>query len=470
MAAPADAVQRQKDAASPDIQKAQGYLRTLGITTVEVNGQKTDLAVDGRNGPVTSAALAQYRAENGFNNNDSFDTVLRHMEDRIKQNPPGIQQFMSGTMADGQQANPFNVMAMQLVTNLLAPLVKTLSGGKIDLESLKVDGINGPRTSNAYNGYNAVMNNDTFKPHDPSLPQAGPDGDDPIGAFIAQRGLDGPPPDIGRITSRYNNTSGVDTRNQMLQQQAELRETGYSPRDAQAIVRNERAGELENDGLDRRAALRQSRIETREADRYEREQMRAESAQNRNIDRAITRTSRDLGRATDSMIGGNPQRARQILTRTGVETAVGSIIGQGDRDSARVSRQFGNAAGILTDGNPGNDRRATQILTRVGIGAMIQGARDPINALMSAIGGGNSRTYAAEPPPRGSYTGYQRGNAGQEWDNNQIRPEFGGASSYAGANDPRMALRAQQPMDTEPLRYDEARTGQPRMQDMFSLR
>lgn len=448
MAAPADAVQRQKDAASPDIQKAQGYLRALGITTVEVNGQKTDLAVDGRNGPVTSAALAQYRAENGFNNNDSFDTVLRHMEDRIKQNPPGIQQFMSGTMADGQQANPFNVMAMQLVTNLLAPLVKTLSGGKIDLESLKVDGINGPRTSNAYNGYNAVMNKDAFKPHDPSLPQAGPDGDDPIGAFIAQRGLDGPPPDIGRITSRYNNTSGVDTRNQMLRQQAEL----------------------ENDGLDRRAALRQSRMETREADRYEREQMRAEAAQNRNIDGAITRTSRGLGRATDSMIDGNPQRATQILTRTGVETAVGGITGYGDRDSARVSRQFGNAAGILTDGNPGNDRRATQILTGIGIGAMVRGARDPINALMSAIRGDNSRTYAAEPPPRGSYTGYQRGNAGQEWDNNQIRPEFGGASSYAGANDPRMALRAQQPMDTEPPRYDEARTGQPRMQDMFSLR
>lgn len=143
----------QNAAFDPEVQKAQGYLRALGIEEVEVDGQKQSLKVDGKIGPTTHAALTKYRTENGIDNNESFSGVLKHMEDRISKNPGQIQQFVSETNADGKMANPFNVMAMQLVMNLLAPIIKALSGGKMDMEKLKIDGVNGPRTQNALVAY-----------------------------------------------------------------------------------------------------------------------------------------------------------------------------------------------------------------------------------------------------------------------------------------------------------------------------
>ncbi len=616
----------------PEIQKAQGYMRALGITDIEIDGQKQEVKVDGINSPVTNAALAKYRADNGFDNNDNFSTVLGHMEGRIKQNPPGVQQFMSQTMADGQLAGGPNIMAMQLLMNLLAPLIQMLSGGKFNPDQLKIDGINGPRTTNAYNGYNTAMNNNAFKPNEPAAPQQA--DADPLGAFAdqkvresdarmipqpAQSGpeirvragestpgvaardgviptvvVDGPQPvvpgsrpalqvdggleagsggsyarssrayagDTGRYQQRssgygemrqqYNTASGAEVRDRMLQQRAELRETGYSPRDVKAIVRDNRAQELEGSGMNRRAALNQANVETRMVDNVERDFARQDRAYDRAMrqeqaaynramraeDRDITRISRDFGRAAGILTDRNPRndhQATRILTGAGIEAVLrggipgmsaggarggygmertpgivadGGVIVSGgrggaygnsreynrmvqqeDRDITRVSRDFGRAAGILTDRNPRNDHQATRILSGAGIEAVLRGGipgmgvggarggfgmsggSNPITALMSAIGGGNSRTYAAQPLARGSYEGYDRGNA-REWNGNQIRPEFDGARSYGNAADPRMALsavREQQIMAADqPQTPQERMAEQRRMQEMYS--
>lgn len=140
----------------PDIEKAQGYMRMFGITEVDVSGQKKELGVDGVNGPVTSAALAKYKADNGLGNEDDFASVLRHMEERAKKNAPDLQERMRQTAAQGPLANPNNVMGMQLILNLLAPIISALTGGKINLQQLKIDGVNGTQTTNAFNGYQAA--------------------------------------------------------------------------------------------------------------------------------------------------------------------------------------------------------------------------------------------------------------------------------------------------------------------------
>ncbi len=617
----------------PDIQKAQGYMRALGIAEVEIDGQKQEVKVDGLNSPVTSAALAKYRADNGFDNNDNFSTVLGHMEGRIKQNPPGVQQFMSQTMADGQLAGGPNIMAMQLLMNLLAPLIQMLSGGKINPEQLKVDGINGPRTTNAYNGYNTTMNNNDLKANGPATPQQA--DADPLGAFADQklresdarmaatpaqpspeirvrpgestRGVaaregviptvvvDGPQPvipgsrpalqvdggleagstggsyaraprayagDTGRYQQRspgygemrqqYNTASGAEVRDRMLQQRAELRETGYSPRDVKAIVRDNRVQELEGSGMNRRAALNQANIETRMVDNVERGFAREDRAYDRAMrqeqaaygramraeDRDITRFSRDFGKAAGILTdrsARNDHQATRILAGAGIEAVLrggipgmgaggarggygmertpgivadggvivsggrggayggsreyGRMVQQEDRDITRISRDFGRAAGIMTDRNPRNDHQATRILAGAGIegvlrggipGMGVGGARggfgmggggNPISALMSAITGGNSQTYAAQPLARGAYAGYDRGNA-REWNGNQIRPEFDGARSYGNTADPRMALaavREQQIMAADqPQTPQERMAEQRRLQEIYS--
>ena len=618
-AAPTAAPAAEGPKIDPELQKAQGYMRAFGITEVEIDGQKHDVKVDGINSPATSAALAKYRADNGLDKDGNVATALGHMEERIKQNPPGVQQFMSETMADGQHAGGANISAMQMIINLLAPLIQALSGGKINLDQLKVDGINGQRTTNAYNGYNAVMNNNAYAPPAPEKPQektpradtpptqqapqesqAQPDNADPLGAFIAEKdkeaearleaaantpavepgrrpalqvdgGIEAGSPSYARsprgyagdnglykrpagysdVRQQYNAASGAEVRDRMLQQRAELRETGYAPRDVKAIVRDARVQELEGSGLGRRAALSQANMETRMVDNvergfaredraYDRAMRQEQAAYNRALraeDRHITNISRDFGRAAGILTDRNPRndhRATSILTGAGVEAVLrggvpglgvggarggygmertpgivadGGVIVSGgrgaysnrdydravraeDRDITRISRDFGRAAGILTDNNPRNDHRATNILTGAGVEAVLRGgvpgmgvggarggfgvtgvSNNPINALISAIGGGNSRTYAAQPLSRGAYAGYDRGGA-QEWNGNQIRPEFDGARSYGNANDPRMALsavREQQIMAADqPQTMQERAAEQRRMQEMYS--
>lgn len=603
----------------PDIQKAQAYMRALGITEVEVDGQKQEVKVDGLNSPATSAALAKYRADNGFDNNDNFATVLDHMQGRIKQNPPGVQQFMSETMADGQQAGGFNVMAMQMILNLLAPLIQSLSGGKIDLAALKVDGINGPRTTNAYNGYNVTMNDKVFAPAAAATPpQAGADPD-PLGTFIEQKTresdarlaaapqpsapaeirvrpgestagiaaapgviptvivgdsapvvpgsrpalpVDGgqtagggsyarssrayagdtgryqqTPPGYGEMRQQYYAASGAEVRDRMLQQRAELRETGYAPRDVKAIVRDARVQELEGSGMGRRAALSQANMETRMVDNIERGYGRADRAYGRVLqaeDRDITRITKDFGRAASIYTDRNPRndhKATGMIVGAGIEGVLrggipglepggarggygvgrtpgivaeggaysgreyggreyGRMVRQEDRDITRISKDFSRATSIYMDGNARNDHKATGIIVGAGIESVLRGgipglgvggARggfgmggggNPINALISAIGGGRTETYAAPPLQRGAYSGYDRSNS-REWGGNQIRPEFDGARSYGNTNDPRMALAAvreqqimaaDQPQQTAQERMAE----QQRMREMYS--
>ena len=201
-------------------------------------------------------------------------------------------------------------------------------------------------------------------------------------------------------------------------------------------------------GMNRRSALNQVNIETRMVD---------------NIEKGMT-------------------------TRAG--RAYGSVVQAEDRDITRISGVFGRAVGTLSDRNPRNDHQAYGNIAGAGVEAVLRGgipgmgvggARggfgmggggNPISALMSAIGGGNSQTYAAQPLARGAYAGYDRGGA-REWNGNQIRPEFGGAGSYGNAADPRMALgvvREQQIMAADqPQTPQEQRVAEDRrMREMYS--
>lgn len=542
MAEPNDTAQGQH--IDPDIQKAQGYLRAFGITDIEIDGKKETVKVDGLNSRATSAALAKYRADNGFDNSDNFSTVLGHMEDRIQKNPPGIQQFMSDTMADGQQAGGFNVMAMQLIMNLLAPLIQTLSGGKINLDQLKIDGINGPKTSNAYNGYDAAMNGNAFKPNDPAAPvaaQAQAGNADPLGAFIAQQertadqrfeaairrpsvepgsrpalrvdgaqdvGADGSyirasrayagdgeryqqrPSGYGEMRQQYYTASGAEVRDRMLQERAELRETGYAPRDVKNIVRDNRVQELEASGMGRRAALNQANAETRMVDNVERgfaREARAYDLQQdqRDLNRAIRaqqqadvhaerharRDGMNLGRDISILSGADNRTAR----------AVGSIVSVFGGAASRGASDLGFGGGM--------DRRTEQQMRRDGMAlgrdsAILAGADNrearAIGGIASVLGargipgiqtGTPLTIHQAQPLPRGSYNGYERG-ASQGWSSNQIRPEFDGARSYGNAADPRMALAAvrEQPIMVadQPQNLQERMADQRRMQEIYS--
>jgi|GEM_PF-5071112 len=207
----------------PQVQKLQGYMRGLGLTEVEVDGKKQPIDVTGKIDAATSMGMLQYKTKNGLDSNDSFDTVLKHMEDRVKQNSPEMQQRLNGIAGQGANASPMNVMALQLILNLLGPIISQLTGGKFNPEQLKVDGINGPRTTNAHNGYNlantspslrsentpatpagGALKVDGAQPAQPNeqvlgkdgkwrpLEGANPNDPDPLGTFIKEKGIDGP--------------------------------------------------------------------------------------------------------------------------------------------------------------------------------------------------------------------------------------------------------------------------------------
>lgn len=362
--------QAAKPAIDPDVQKIQGYMRGLGITEVEVNGKKQSVDVTGRLDPATNAAMAKYKADNNLDNNDSFASVMKHMEDRIKQNPADMQQRLADTAAQGPNANPMNVMAMQLILNLLAPIMSALTGGKINMEQLKVDGINGPRTSNGYNGYRAATSmtakpevkpeakpevkpeakpvsvpNTTapkeeiegkdgkWRPADTpaeAQPTAVPAAARPNGTYT-ERGPDGAPVTVNpadyerprtpryeepaareplRVTTAYNRASGLDQVNRMLDARNELERQGYAPALAKQEVNRWRTEELMNSGMTERQAKTQAGYESRMADRQERYESRSAGRQQTYDTRAQNDYDRDVRRAIKEAERAEKREAR----------------------------------------------------------------------------------------------------------------------------------------------------------------
>lgn len=393
----------------PEVQKLQGYMRGLGITEVEVNGEKKPLNVDGVNGPITSAAMAKYKASNGLDNNDGFASVMKHMEDRLKQNPADVQQRMAQTAAQGPGANPMNVMAMQLILNLLAPLINKLTGGKINLEQLKVDGINGPKTTNNFNGYQAapaVTAKPEVKPEvkpagaEPAAPQAPAGGGLKVDAaqpakpeataarsertyaeqtpnggtttvrpddYEAQRAAapaqvarpqryEGPATTYAPVRAQFSAMSGQDQLNRTLGERAELRAQGYAPSVAKQLVEQNRMGELVSQGMDDRSAKRQVGMESRMADMQERGMQQTDrqfAAADRRAEQQMRRDGQTLGRDISILGGASSREARAIGNIAGVAGGVLSRMGGIGGDSsvgmdARTARQMSRDASTVT--------------------------------------------------------------------------------------------------------------------------
>lgn len=390
-----------------DVQKAQGLMRALGMEEVEVSGAKKPLNVDGRLGPVTQAALTKYRADNGLDDKQGLDSVLKHMEDRIQKNPPAIQQFVSETNADGAAAAPMNVRALQLVLNVLAPVIKALSGGKIDMETLKIDGINGPRTQNAMIAYDTQTNKQNApqaeaKPQTPTPAEPAPPATqaqaplpDPAKPAEAARGpatnANRPEPLAAAAATsaqaavpqttelsykqtrsaaplrdmparaaqagagyEFNRVAGVEIRDRALQQRAELRAIGYPDGAIKNMIKDERMQELQAQGLDRRTAQSQASMESSMVDRVE-QQMR----RNQNVyERDMRREQSDYRR----------------------------VVQQEDRHITDTSRRLGQAAGQMMDRNPRNDHQAKGAIAGVVVEGVLRGGI-PGGAVGGARGG-----------------------------------------------------------------------------------
>lgn len=379
----------------PEVQKAQGYLRALGVDDADVNGQKQVLKVDGIQGPITNAALSKYRTDHGLDNNASLAQTLQHMEERIQKNPAQIGQFVSETNADGAQASPSSVMGMQLVLNLLAPLIKTLSGGKIDMEALKIDGINGPRTKNALVAYDTQMNKAevlvdptkpavTTDPANTSAPAintpAAPASDDPLGDYIQQREAQeqsqeqAPPAENGRRAdavqvaagenaaptrreryemNRGGRPDGVPSQTGMrqdfraatgmagiqdnLRMRGELRAMGYAPAVAADLVRQQRTDDLVASGMDPRMARQAITRENALANRQENWEQRSagrEQAQEMRYERQRMAAT-ERGISQDRRDFGN------------LGSGVGQMIGMRGSEASSLGRMAGAVAGIF---------------------------------------------------------------------------------------------------------------------------
>lgn len=437
----------------PDIQKAQGYMRALGITEVEVDGKKQEVKVDGINSPVTSAALAKYRADNGFDNSDNFSTVLGHMEGRIKQNPPGVQEFMSQTMADGQLAGNFNIMAMQLLLNLLAPIIQTLTGGKLNPEQLKIDGINGPRTTNAYNGYDIATNNNALKPLEPAKPSAPasaspPFNADPLGGFAAEKvkesdarmaATPAQPPQPEIHVRPGGATEGIEARPGVIPTvivggAAEPVVPGSRPAlqvdggleagaggSSRAYMRSPRAYAGDNGLYQQRPTgygdVRQqynvaSGAEVRDRMLQQRAELRAIGYAPSDV-KAIVRDERirelegsGMNRRAASNLANIETRMVDNVERgsTGAGRDYGRVLQHEDRDITRVSNMLGRSLGALSDKNPRNDSSAYGNLAGAGIEAVLRGGVPGLGA--GGARGGYGMDSTPGILPGGSHGGY----------------------------------------------------------------
>lgn len=455
----------------PQIQKAQGYMRMLGLTDVEVDGQKKRLVVDGMNGTNTQTALAKYNTDHGLAKDAGLEVSLRHMEENLKKNGPELQQRLNGIMEQGTGALRSDVRGMQLTMNLLKN------------ESLKVDGINGINTTTAYNKYSGKN-----YPVPTAPVAATPASADPLGDFIKERGLDKPElaatttvpvaqpplvvdgedpavsrmkrenaatpasrpvapqrPEILRqnpvysLREPYNNASGVEQLNRTLGERAELRAQGYRPEVAKEMVSQTRRMELMNQGMDERTAMQRVNQESRMADLQERSAMRTNrnvynedrvfrqtEGQRRQADAENTRDGRTAGTILADMGGlrGNERRMAVAVGGLGAKI-LGGVLGDDkpstaqERGYGRTAREIGSAAGGNTIG------RGAEVLVRQGgnlIGNVLGGS-DQQDVRRS----GSSRVIEYPQQARSSY---EAAASGDRWNSNQISGGYNNASSY----------------------------------------
>ena len=129
----------------PEVQKAQAYLRQLGYSEVDVNGHPKNLAVDGVSGEITQTALRKFQQDNDLPEGTPLSEMLDKMAGKIIDQPQQTAQSVQQTMAQGQGAGRDAVSTMQAIINLVREFL-----GLKTTEPLKVDGINGPKTREAY--------------------------------------------------------------------------------------------------------------------------------------------------------------------------------------------------------------------------------------------------------------------------------------------------------------------------------
>ncbi len=437
-------VSNKRPGFDPEVQKAQGYLRALGIEEVDVVGKKKPLLVDGKIGPVTNAALAKYRADNGLNKEEGFGTVLQHMEGRVKQNPAQLQQFIGETNAEGPVANPMNVMAMQLVMNLLAPIIKALSGGKIDTETLKVDGINGPRTHSALDAYYETQMNK--QPTAPVLkaaaPQAAPeaakpeavkpaevkpvggkaevssaDNADPLGAFAAQKVAESEarmaaspaepaaPPQLQAVEpgrrptlrvdgATYGEDSAPTRRAQRYEGRPATTGAGYEFNRASGV-------EIRDRGLQQRAELRAIGYPEGAIRNILRDE-RTQELQEQGMDR---RSAMSQARMESSMIDNVERQMRRG------SQSYDRVLRQEDQHITQASRDIGRAVGVLSDSNPRNDHQGKGILLGMGVEAVLRGGVPGLEP-GGARGGYGQNVNRAPNVYNGGYNGGYGGGFG----------------------------------------------------------
>lgn len=140
-------------AANPDVKKAQGYLRSLGYSDVDVDGKNKNLAVDGIEGDITKAAMKKFRAENDLPENATLAETTAKMETVLQKDPQKLATQVQETMAQGNNASPDNISSMQGIMNLIAKVFEALTG-----KELKIDGINGPKTQERFSELNTLSN------------------------------------------------------------------------------------------------------------------------------------------------------------------------------------------------------------------------------------------------------------------------------------------------------------------------
>lgn len=467
------------------VQKMQGYMRMLGLTDVEVGGQKKRLVVDGLMGPNTQTALAKYNADNGLAAGASVEDSIRHMEERLKQNGPEIQERLNSIMEQGTDALRSDVRGMQLTLNL------------IKNESLKVDGINGILTTTAYNQY-SNKNYSVPTPRievatpAPAAPQSTNAGTYTIPAetvpptvnvenvAATRQPVPGQPqqrheqryeqrpsqqPQQRYETTRqnpvysarepYNNASGAEQLQRTMALREEYRMRGYADPVAKQLATNQRVGELMRSGADENSAMRQVRQESQMADQQERA-MRTN--QNRNVsngDREYRQTEAQRRQATAENTRDGKTVATVFADMAGLRgqprqmaTALGGLVGQlggsllGDsRPSSTEERGYGRTANEVGRAVGGNSvGRAADVVIRHGgglFGSLFGGSGQ------DARSAGDMRviTYPQQPTS-GVYGTRSQGS----WDNRQISPDYNTATSYGMSEAQRQQMLYDQAM------------------------
>ncbi len=418
----------------PQVQKAQGYMRMLGITDVEAGGQKKRLVVDGINGTNTQTALTKYNTDNGLAKDASMEDSIRHMEESLKKNGPELQQRMNKVMEQGTDALRSDVRGMQLTMNLLKS------------ETLKVDGINGIMTTAAYNQYSGK----NYAVPTAPIAAAAATSADPLGDFIQERGLDKTPsapapaartpqqnasagthqirteavpptvnvenaagyerPQQQRHEQRYeqrpsqqqryettrqnpgynardsyNNASGVADLEKTLMRRNDLRSQGYGDAVAKQLVNDHRMDELLRGGMDERAAKTKVNAESRLADLQERGQ-RGEGQDMQRIIRQMDQQERREAAQTRGTV-------RQVGQDAGTMIYNGTIFADGSRTVATGGRQaatgLGQVFGEVMGSGPSNPRQVGNAVGTVagGIAGMAGGTSRDSAAIRQGVGG-----------------------------------------------------------------------------------